>query len=386
MLVCLVGGAGYVGSVLARHLADSGHKVVVVDNFMFGRQGYDGARGHLEVKEHDCLISCFGKTDVTRIEPGFFEEVRRTMERDNGEPYALIDVVVHLAGFSNDPTAEFRPDINYELNVTTVGKVANAARLAGIRRFVYASSCSIYHSAEAEYDVEVTEKFPVKPSWHYSVSKYAGELAALAFNRPGEFDVVVARKGTVCGPSYRMRYDLMLNAMFRSAMTRGVVEVHGGGWMSRPLLGITDAARAYRTLIEAPGEAVSGQVFNVVSQNRTVREYAAGLVLELNHLREMNGSASPHLVDSVKLEVTPTPFGQVRSYRVSARKIKETLGWEPKENFESLTEDLYYCLPGTSAVKKVWAFSDVVLPPFDDESTDNIKVVQKLYGPGIWAR
>lgn len=339
MKVLVVGGAGYVGSVLVQELLKRGHEVRIFDNFLLGDHGYKKACQGWSGHESDCPIGVI-EGDARDIDPAVFK-------------LFMPDVVINLAGFSNDPTAEFRPDLNYELNVTAAAKVAYEARRAGVKRLIYASSCSMYHSAAAEVDAEVTEVFPVKPHWHYATSKYAGELSSMAFNKPGEFEVVSLRKGTVCGPSPRMRYDLMLNTMFRSAMTTGVINLHGGGWVYRPLVGVQDAARAYAMAAEAESEQVTGQVFNVVGDNARVRDYAI-------QMRDAIHNAGKR----VELTESPPPKW-VRSYRVSGRKMREVLGWSPAENAFTITKDLLDSLHRGE------------LPAWDDPLAENIKVIEQ---------
>ena len=328
MKVMVVGGAGYVGSVLCRELLTHGHEVRVLDSLLFGNRGIRDLEG----------VS-LSEVNASEVYPSVFRG---------------LDAVVNLAGFSNDPTAEFRPDINWNYNVSTAARIAWAACEAGVPRLVYASSASVYHAENAEFDAEITERHIANPHFHYSTSKLAGEMASLTFHKPSKFDVTVLRKGTVCGPSPRMRFDLLLNTVFRSAMTTGVIELHGGGWVYRPLLGIRDAARAYRMLIEAPGEIVGGQIFNATSENGTVRSYAERMAGVLG-------------LAGRKIECQAVPQRNiVRSYKISARKIMERLGWVPLESAESISGDL------------LAAHEKGELPAFDDPNTENIKVMERL--------
>jgi len=328
MNIMVVGGAGYVGSVLCRELLAHGHEVRVLDSLLFGNRGI-----------RDLNEVSLSEVNASEVYPGVFRG---------------LDAVINLAGFSNDPTAEFRPDVNWNYNVSTAARVAWAAREAGVPRLIYASSGSVYHAENAEFDAEITERHAVNPHFHYSTSKLAGEMASLTFHKPGKFEVAVLRKGTVCGPSPRMRFDLLLNTLFRSAMTTGIIELHGGGWVYRPLLGIQDAARAYRMLIEVPGEIIGGQIFNATSENGTVRSYAERMA---------------RVLQGVGLEVECRVVPQrniVRSYKISARKIMERLGWTPTETAESITSDLLH------------AHGRGELPAFDDPNTENIKVMERL--------
>lgn len=331
MRVMVVGGAGYVGSMLVRALAGRGDRAVVVDNMLYGDCGILGDPT-MEVRKADAL-EC--ETDWFR---GF-------------------DAVICVAGLSNDPTAEFSPSLNWLWNVALPARVAELAREAGVKRLIYASSSSIYHAEDPEVDSEISEGYPVKPKWHYSASKHCGEVASLCFNKPGVFDVCALRKGTISGPSWRMRFDLMLNSMYRTAIQEGAIKLHGGGWVYRPLLGINDAVRAYLAVLDAPAEKMSGQVFNVTSSNATVREYALamhGVLTGFGH--------------NIRLEDAPPP-AIVRSYRVSSRKFREQFGWQAIDTPESLTRELHYAHIGQHP-------AGIQLPAFDDPLTENIRVIR----------
>lgn len=297
MRVAVVGGAGYVGSVLCNRLAALGHVVVCYDNLMYGQPG--------------SRFQPF-PIDARYCTPDWFEGC---------------DAVVNLAGFSNDPTAQMDPVRNWESNTAMAVRIAHCACSAGVRRLVYASSASIYQSSEQmHYDADVTESCPVGPVWHYSRSKFAGELATLSF--AGDMCCTVLRKGTVCGPSPRMRWDLMLNTMFRSAMTSGKIILHGGGHCYRPLLGINDAAGAYIDVLQAPEAAVSGRIFNVSGQNEQVKDYADAVRCILR-------------IHGAEVAVQDGPQTQVvRSYRVSSRALREALGWVPEETAHTISDDL----------------------------------------------
>lgn len=336
--VCVVGGAGYVGSALCRRLMEHGLEVHCFDILLYGDKGVVPPRSSSVRDRPPGGAYFFSPLDARQINPGALEG---------------FDTVFNLAGFSNDPTAEFRPALNWDLNVTAAARVAEAARDAGVDRLVYASSASIYHSSSYEIDAEIGESFKVAPHWHYSASKYAGELASLAFNRPG-FDVVALRKGTVCGPSHRMRYDLMVNTMFRSAMRDKVIFLHGGGCMYRPLLSLWDAVEAYIAVAAAPRQLVSGEVFNVVSENALVRDYAE--------------IVRAHVENSYRFSVMVSPTDQrtiARSYRVSARKLMERLGWSPAGKCNEVVASL------VNAYDAGW------LPAWDDPSTENITMMKE---------
>src|SRR5206468_4309165 len=236
MKLLIAGGAGYLGSVLIPKLLERGYKVDVVDLFWFGN--------HLP-------------RQVGVLNKDIF-----TLSAEDLEPY---DQVVFLAGLSNDPMAEYSPSKNFVFNAAAPAYLAYMAKIAGVKRFIYASSCSVYGYTENElYD----ETRPVSSSYPYGISKLQGEQAAMQLV-DDTFSVISLRKGTVSGYSPRMRFDLIINSMFKSAMKDRTIVINSPSiW--RPILGIQDAATAYIRAIEA-NHKISG-IFNVASGNYTVGE------------------------------------------------------------------------------------------------------------------
>lgn len=334
MKIMVVGGAGYVGSMLVRFLLARGDNVAVTDNMVYGDHG---------LSEIYCPLLETRNADAMLCKPSWF---------------AGMDAVVNLAGISNDPTAEYLPSTNWLWNVALPARVAEAALAAGVKRLVYASSSSIYHAEDAQIDAELAEGYPVKPQWHYSASKYAGETASLTFNRPGQFDVCALRKGTISGPSFRHRFDLLLNTMHRNAIRDRAIKLHGGGWVYRPLLGITDAVSAYGAVLDAPTQKISGRAFNVTSSNSTVRAYA----------EVMQRVLADEFGVKVTLEDAPPPE-IVRSYRISSRKFTEQLGWQPHDSAETITRELHQAYLGTHP-------AGIKLPEFNDPLAENIMAIK----------
>src|SRR5579871_4144509 len=236
MKILIAGGAGYVGSVLIPKLLDRGYKVDVVDLFWFGN--------HLP-------------RQVGVLNKDIFQLTHDDLE--------LYDQVIFLAGLSNDPMAEFSPSKNFVFNAAAPAYLAYTAKKAGVRRYVYASSCSVYgYTVNELYD----ETRPVASSYPYGISKLQGEQAVM--NLIDEhFSVIALRKGTISGFSPRMRLDLIVNTMFRSALQTGNVTIDNPSiW--RPILAMEDAVSAYTRVIEAH-ESISG-IFNIASGNYTVGE------------------------------------------------------------------------------------------------------------------
>src|SRR6202042_1555402 len=234
MKVLIAGGAGYVGNVLIPKLLDRGYKVDVVDLFWFGN--------HLPRQ-----VSILNK-DIFHL---------------SVEDLETYDQVIFLAGLSNDPMAEFSPSMNFIFNAAAPAYLGYIAKNAKVKRYIYASSCSVYGYTENEL---FDETRPVSSSYPYGISKLQGEQAVMQLVSD-EFSVISLRKGTISGYSPRMRLDLIINTMFKTAMRDRVITVNNPAiW--RPILSIEDAANAYVRAIEA-SDRISG-IFNVASGNYTV--------------------------------------------------------------------------------------------------------------------
>jgi nucleoside-diphosphate-sugar epimerase len=290
--VLVTGGAGYIGLELCRQLLERGDTVRVVDRFFFG----DGALRALADRSEGRLTYAAG--DVRAIDDDWFQG---------------IDGVSHLAGLSNDPTAEYNPDANWQMNAVATERLADACTRLGIVRFVFGSSASLYDGiGPGMFD----EKSEVQPRGAYSISKKYGEDALLRL--AGErFAPVVLRQGTVYGWSPRMRFDLVVNTFLKDAATAGKLFLHGGGWQWRPLVDVSDVARAHVACLNAPLDAVRGEIYNVMQENYQVRQLAM-LVAGSLSLRGRQ----------VTLEEAPLPK-LVRDYRMSNLKMTQRLAFTP---------------------------------------------------------
>ena len=292
MKLLIAGGAGYVGSVLIPKLLERGYKVDVVDLFWFGR--------HLP-------------RDVGILQKDIFQ-----LSVEDLEPY---NQVIFLAGLSNDPMAEFSPSKNFIFNAAAPAYLAYMAKNAKVRRYIYASSCSVYGYTENElYD----ETRPVASSYPYGISKLQGEQAVMQLAN-GEFSVISLRKGTISGYSPRMRFDLVINTMFKCAMRDHTITVNNPSiW--RPILSIDDAATAYIRAIEAE-QRISG-IFNVASGNYTVGEI--GDLVKATIEERLKGRVNlciKHLQD-------------FRNYKVSIEKAANVLSFHPAGDVQSIVGDL----------------------------------------------
>ncbi len=316
MKILIAGGAGYIGSKLIPHLLERGYAIDVADLFWFG--------DHLP-------------GEVKRIKKGILE-----LTEDELKDY---DQVIFLAGLSNDPMAEYSPGLNFIHNAAAPAYLGYIAKRAGVSRFIYASSCSVYGYTENElYD----ENSPAVSNYPYGISKLQGEQAVMQM-RDDDFSVICLRQGTVSGYSPRMRLDLIVNTMFKSAMTDGVITVNNPAiW--RPVLSIRDAVTAYIRAIESY-PTISG-IFNVASGNYTVGEVADLVRASLNE----------HLNKNIELNIQHKE--DFRNYKVSIEKARNILSFKPRYDIGGIVKDL---------IENFQQFSDMTRAEYY-----NIKVFKEL--------
>jgi nucleoside-diphosphate-sugar epimerase len=290
--VLIVGGAGYLGCVLIPRLLDRGYKVDVVDLFWFGN--------HLP-------------RQVAVLNQDLFQLTVEDLE--------AYDQVVFLAGLSNDPMAEYSPSKNFIFNAAAPAYLAYMAKLARVKRYIYASSCSVYGYTENElYD----ETRSVGSTYPYGISKLQGEQAALQL-ADDKFSVISLRKGTISGYSPRMRLDLIINTMFKTALRDNTVTVNNPSiW--RPILSIEDATTAYIRAIEANFK-ISG-IFNIASGNYTVGEIGD---LVKTAIEERLGKRVNLCIKHIQ---------DFRNYKVSIEKAKNVLSFHPVGDAKSIVSNL----------------------------------------------
>lgn len=279
--VLITGDQGYIGSVLGGVLQSAGHEVTGADVGYFA----------------DCLLA-----DESAKYPRFRVDVR-----DIG-PAQLdgIDAVVHLAGLSNDPLGEFEPALTDSINRDAAIRLATLAKARGVRRFVYASSQSMYgvSSTDAELDEDDSEKNPLTA---YARTKWEAELAIKDL-ADGDFTVVCMRPSTVFGASPRLRCDIVYNNLVACAFTTGRIEIKSDGTPWRPVVHVRDVCAAFRAGLEAPASLVNGRSYNVgiPNGNFTVRQLA---------------EAAQRSVPGSTLTFTGEHGSDSRTYRVSFRRI-----------------------------------------------------------------
>ncbi|MDQ7857894.1 MAG: NAD(P)-dependent oxidoreductase [Armatimonadota bacterium] len=287
--VLVTGGAGYIGSVLTGALLEAGHDVTVLDRFFFGREPLGTVADHPRLRlVHD---------DIRWCAPEVFEG---------------IEVVLDLAALSNDPSGELDPERTMEINHRGRVRVARLARERGAARYILASSCSIYGFRD---DTVLDETSPPAPLTTYARANLLAEQETLPLAGRG-FTVTVLRQATVYGLSPRMRFDLAINGMVLGLYRTGRIPVLRDGRQWRPFVHVRDTVQAFLLAAAAPPEQVSGQIFNVGSDDQNVQ------VLPLAEL----------VARATGREAAVEWYGQPdhRSYRVSFRKCREVLGFVPR--------------------------------------------------------
>jgi nucleoside-diphosphate-sugar epimerase len=299
MRVLVTGSHGYIGSVAAPLLADAGHEVVGLDTFYY--RGCDFGQ--------DESVTSF-EMDVRDVGP---------------ETLQGFDAVVHLAALSNDPIGDLNSDWTYDINLGATVTLARAAKEAGVERFVFASSCSMYGAASG--DDLLDENAPLRPLTPYAESKVRAEEALHDLADSG-FSPVFMRNATAYGVSPRLRLDVVLNNLAAWAHTTGRIRLLSDGSAWRPLVHVEDISRATLAFLEAPRDAVHDQAVNIGSADQNVR------------IRDLAQTLHRLLGCDVELsdDATPDP----RSYRVDFSKLETVLPgfrceWTAERGAEELT-------------------------------------------------
>lgn len=302
MKVMVTGGMGYVGSWLIPHLLGDGHEVVAYDLGWFG----DG----FLPRDNDNLRLVFADIrDLPKLE----------------EALRGVEAVIHLACVSNDHSCQLDEALSTSINFDAFEPLVIAAKEAGVRRFIYCSSSSVYGVSDAP---DVREDHPLVPLTLYN--RYKGMCEPLLFkHQADDFECVVIRPATVCGYAPRQRFDLTVNIITAHAVLKGEITVFGGK-QRRPNLHIRDMADCYRMLLGAPAEKIQGQTFNVGRQNMTVGDIA---LLVRNVVEKEMG---------IQASIRTTESTDTRSYHVNSDKIRDVLGFVPQYSVEDAI--VYLCV------------------------------------------
>lgn len=324
--VFVTGGAGYVGSVLIPKLLRAGHEVKVLDLYMYG----------------DDVLSSVSKDPRLRQIKGDIRDQKLLEKEILGN-----DVIIHLACISNDPSYELNPGLGKSINYDAFLPLVEIAKKVKVKRFIYASSSSVYG---VKSEPNVTEDLPLEPMTDYSKYKALCEEYLLK-QQTKDFAVFILRPATVCGYSPRLRLDLTVNILTNHAVNKGKITVFGGD-QKRPNIHIEDMTDLYVKALEYPTEKIAGKIYNAGYQNYKIRDIAEMIKKVLNNPR---------------LEVSITESDDKRSYCISSEKIRRELGFVPRHSVEDAVRDL----------KK--AFDQGLVPqPFDNIRYYNIKTMQAL--------
>ena len=287
MKILVTGGAGYVGSILISDLIKK-HDVVCLDRFFFGKD-------YLSQEKFANRVELI-QDDIRWFNPKFLEQ---------------IDLVIDLAAMSNDPSGELDPDKTFDINYLGRTRVAKLSKKFGVKRYILASSASVYGFQENI----VNEESTTNPLTTYSKSAQLAELDILPLD-DDDFTVTVLRFGTLFGASPRMRFDLGTNAMTHSLFETGEIMVDGDGKQKRAVLHVKDASRVYQTVIDSSEEKVKKQIFNAGSDD---------LSYDINQVAQQIGESS-----GKPFKINHRGTNDLRSYTASFAKIKDTLNFSPQ--------------------------------------------------------
>lgn len=305
MRVLVTGGAGYIGSHLIRQLLDAGHEVKILEKFKFGLEPLQGVINNPDL---DIIIGDIRDT----------ETVQEALED--------VDAVVHLAAIVGDPACSVKGDTAVETNYLATLNIARAARDRGIKKFIFASTCSVYGAKEDDLLDEEAELNPVSL---YAETKIDSEKGLLGLREEGEFEPVILRLGTVFGLSPRMRFDLVINYLTKKIIQEGEGMIFGGD-QYRPFVHVEDLATAFRKALETPSEKIGGEKINIGSTEQNFQLREIGKIFE--------EVFSPEKIDYVE------EMEDNRSYRVDFGKSKELLDFETtkgvKEGIKEIKENI----------------------------------------------
>lgn len=330
MRVLVTGNAGYIGSILVPMLEEAGHEVRGMDTCLF----------------RDCALVPF------ELPPTLEKDVRDVTVADLDG----VDAIIHLAGLANDPLGDLDPPATYEINHEATIRLANCAKQAGIKRFLYASTCSVYGAAGDDFIDENSEPNPVTP---YGRSKIMAErdLAPLADD---DFCPVFLRAATAYGVSPYLRFDLALNNLVAWAYTTHQVYLKSDGMAWRPLVHIRDIAQAYVVLLTAPEEVVRCQAFNVGDSDENYR---------IRDLAEIVRDGVPNS----ELVMADGASPDHRCYRVRCDKLQDLVpAYRPNWNAKRGVDEVYQAILG----------SDLKAEDFEGAQYNRIAHVRSLINRG----
>ena len=293
--ILITGGAGYVGAMLTPYLLKKGYSITVLDLMIYGK-------------------NVLKKNKNLNIVKGDIRDINLLKKIIPGH-----DILIHLACISNDPSFELNPKLGKSINLDSFTPLVEIAKKENIRRFIYASSSSVYGIKKEK---NITEEIKLNPLTDYSKYKMQCEKILLRYNDE-KFVCVILRPATVCGYSTRQRMDVVVNILTNLAYHKKEITVFGGNQL-RPNIHIFDMVRAYYTIIKAPKSKISGKIFNVGFENKSVLNLA-------KIVKKVIGK-------KVKLKIVKS--NDNRSYHISSKKIKKVLGFKTNKTIMDAIIDL----------------------------------------------
>ncbi len=322
MKIFITGGGGYVGSMLAKYLANKNYNITVLDLMMY------------EPK----LFINDEKISVVKGDIRDQDLLKKILPSHN--------IVIHLACISNDPSFELNPSLGKSINLDSFEPLVKISREANVEKFIYASSSSVYGISKEK---NVTEDLDLKPLTDYS--KYKALCEKILFNySTNNFCTTVIRPATVCGYSVRQRLDVVVNILTNLAYNKNKITVYGGDQL-RPNIHIDDMIRSYELMITSDVKLINKKTYNIGFDNFPVVEIA-------NKVKTIIGK-------NVELNLVPT--NDIRSYHISSKKIKDELGFTPLKNIDDAIIDLKN------------AFENGLLPnSLSDAKYFNIETMKKI--------
>ena len=334
--ILVAGGAGYLGIPICMKLLDTGYSVIALDLCIFGIDSMAELISHRNFTLWKGDIRSVSKSDLTNI-----------------------DCVVDLAGISNDSTAQLSENLTWNINVKGGYNLARAASNAGVKRYIYSSSASVFGYSELP---NLNESSPCSPQTIYAKSKLQMESLLLTLQNQN-FPVTILRNATVFGLAPRMRFDLVINIMAAQALMKGKIYVHSDGSQCRPFIHISDLVNIFKNIIKAPAESVSGKVFN--SGNRNLNMTIGDVAHRVSCIIPARIEYKKNIIDT-------------RSYALDSGLIEKTIGFNASLDIIYGVEEILAsirknpALPDNPCCYNIKRYSEVFSSLFPAEKNDSL--------------